>query len=282
VYKWINYGNPVWPLFNGVFQSISLPPTNEKFNFPVANNLSLVRYWLAPVDTYLNPGNWGEERAPGVYGISLALIFCALIFSMLLVRKFGWMPAFLLTTVLINWWVNFRYLRYLIPMLGIMLACWICYESEGLSRDSKSEKLTNLFGESRLVLFVIGALCVISLPIGNPSSPDRIPYKVALGLESKEHYLNRVTPLWAAAGSINLKSSRDSIVVTSIMPQALWLRPDIQVYFYWEIANKSTIHPNLAVVSNSQSLGSQIGSFSKKVCGVEYSNSFIKVLKICR
>ena len=282
VYKWVNYGNPLWPLYNAVFRSETLPATNEKFNFPIAKNLSLTQYLLAPIDTYFFPGNWGEEIAPGVYGISLALILCAFILSIFLIRKLGCMPVFLFTTVLINWWINFRYLRYIIPMLGIMLSCWILYESERVPRYTKRSNLKSNVGESSIVLLLIGALCVISLPIGNPTSPDRIPYKVALGLESQSHYLNRATPVWSAAESINLQAPQDSVVVTSVMPQALWLRVDIELYYYWETVNKPDIQPNLAVVSIAQPLETQIGPFSKKVCGELFSNSFIKVLKICR
>jgi hypothetical protein len=283
IYKYLNYQNPLWPLFNGFFRAPTLPLTNEHFNFPMGKSLDLSVNFLAPFVSFFRPDYWGEEGTPAIYGLLLLLVYLTFFIALALRKELGIGPFLLISVFLVNWWLNFRYLRYLIPLIGITIVMFVFYltKNNKLKKSSANElKLTKL---PTVALLSLGIMSAVALPIGNSSSPQRIPLEVALGSIDKNQYLREVTPIWGVASYLNETTPKNSIIVTNVMHQALWLRPDIELYSYWEILRNSSIKPNFAVILSSQNAASQIGSISESLCS-KPSLDFggISVIRICK
>ena len=282
VYKYLNYQNPFWPLFNKIFQAPTLLPTNEHFNFPMGKSLDFKTNFLAPLISYFKPGYWGEEVMPTIYGLTLLFLYLALLMAFVVRKEFGIGPFILVFVFLVNWWLNFRYLRYLIPLLGVTLIIFFCYLFKTSNSDKKQQVHLKSAQTSTVVLLSIGLLSAVALPIGNSSSPERVPLKVIFGGVTKSEYLNQITPTWDIANYINANLPENSILVTSFMHQALWLRPDIQLYSYWEILRNSSIEPDYAILLTSTPFTSQIGDLANRVCKTSTLDSEgITIIEIC-
>jgi hypothetical protein len=226
IWKWISYGNPVWPLYNSLFKAPSLPATDIQFNFPYYN-LDLQSLILSPATTLLNPSLWTEEGAPGVYG---SLYTLGLICVVILIRRMDYAGTICFVTLCsfyLSWFSQYSYLRFTLLILPVILiSAALIYvrmdpDWKWISRSPS--------------LFLIVCLMLTSLPIGNPISSQRIPYKVTLGIQSKELYLLENIRAMPAILWMNSNLPKDSIIGTLGMYERLYLRSDLDAFLGWEI-----------------------------------------------
>lgn len=134
VLRWIDTGNPILPAYNNIFGSKYWLPINEKLNFP---------FWLHPGSLGPLNGIWKavvepslmvEDAPPGAFGVLIGTIVLALLFGWLgrdraRATRVVWIA---LIPAVAFWWVNFRYLRYLLP-IGFVSTALVLMLTSGIA-----------------------------------------------------------------------------------------------------------------------------------------------------
>ena len=114
--------NPVWPTYNGIFHGLNLPEVNISWNLPFGPG-DFVSLLTSPFRTIVNPSGWVEGSSPGLYSASilLILIVIALSISNLQAHPELILGVLILSINLVIWYIQFRYLRYLLPSFIICI-----------------------------------------------------------------------------------------------------------------------------------------------------------------
>jgi hypothetical protein len=229
LWRWYSYGNPIWPLYNGIFRAKSLPPTNEHFNLPMGP-LELKELILAPITSFFHPENWVEGGSIGLFSFTLASAYLGVTF--LLRKKYNYEIFIVgLTSLvfLINWWASFRYLRYTLTIAPLVLIVLI----------SSNYQIHRYIGNAKLIgaLLLVSIPALIAIPTGNPASPDRIPFKVIMGLETPDEYRLRGMPAVTVINWLNANALPNAKISSSgsVFYQRLLLREDLDIYYDWEL-----------------------------------------------
>ena len=231
-WKWINYGNPVWPTFNALFKAPSLPFTNIKFNFPYLK-FDWSDIFMSPISTLIQPNKWGEEGAPGTYAAILSIILISAIATLKFLRtKELYWPGIVTIFFVFFWFINFRYSRYLIPVFPLALLT-----VQNLLSKYEQKNLLNLFWKKRQS-FALGCMIVAAITIGNPVFPDRIPYGNLFSSQTNSEFLNQKNTEYRLTKFLNSFLPKNAEVVSPTLYQRLWLRPDIDLFHTWEISNQ--------------------------------------------
>ncbi len=232
-WKWMMYANPVWPLFNNIFKAPGAPHEYIKFNLPYSS-LSLGDFLLAPITTLINTPKWGEEGAPGAYSTMYSLILVGTIISFFVFRKSNKKIMHLVNVIfLINWIVNFRYSRYLLQILPVALV--VLTSSIETSREKKASlKLRRSNMISTVSIFLVGIMFTASFTIGNPASPQRIPYRHIFSSSSNDFYLNYTSSSYRLINDLNTSLPKSAIIVSPQIYERVWLRSDLTLYHFWE------------------------------------------------
>lgn len=277
--RFIQTGNPFFPMYNGYFRSPLWPPVNETFdfgNFGVGTGLtSLLQL---PLFLTYQGQRFNEDIAVGTLGA--AFIVWPLV---LLVRRTpAWTVYFLGFSAFygLAWAFTAQILRYLIPTLPVVSVI----AGYALARISRTRWPYNASTASAVSvgIFMFG-LVASSLPAFLAqywNIPERIPYSVDLGTESRQHYLSRVLPEFDAyrmierskTGSIHILSATTSnedrlyapgvleIIYSPQIRQILNSRIDLDVLNYLQqsrfthiMISRSNFHPawrNLVLLSD--------------------------------
>ena len=213
IYRWIEAGNPVFPGLNNIFESPWWPPVNESFNLPYETTGALSGLLQLPVIVFAEPTRFMEAIPRGAFGL-LPLLLLGFLF-------FGWAQGpsgrrivWLATVVaVIAWWVQLRYLRYLLPygyvallFAGAPLAVLRAWSPARLRRWGRP-------------LIVAGLSLVVMASAGTAAAtfwniPERVPLAPALGMESANEYRARLMPGAPAIEAINRITPRGSRIVT--------------------------------------------------------------------
>jgi hypothetical protein len=232
-WKWANYGNPVWPLFNKIFKAPGAPFENIKFNLPYSE-LGYFEFLFSPITTVVRVSQWGEEGAPGSYNSIYTIILLSLILSLIAFYKSPH-KIVLITNIafVFNWFANFRYSRYLLHIFPLSIVTILL-----LVRESKKARITPKFlrttSYQNFSIFSVGLLCAASFTIGNPANPERIPYKHIFSYESMDEYLNKVSPNYRTIEYLNSALPRNAMIVSPQLFERAWFREDINLYHFWE------------------------------------------------
>lgn len=238
-WKWLTYGNPVWPLFNNIFKAPGAPKEYIRFNLPFSE-LSLKDFLLSPFTTLFKTSIWGEEGAPGSYLSIYSVIVISCILSVLLYAKLS-EKVFSLATILFGmfWLINFRYSRYLLHIFPVALLVITSFASEHYQfiRDAKGK--SRAYTEKTL-LTLVGFLCAVSFTIGNPVSPERIPYKYIFSDISNSSYLETISPSYRLIEFLNEALPENSILVSPVIHERIWLRRDLTLYHLWELDSEAS------------------------------------------
>ena len=191
ILRYVQTGNPVFPLLNAFFQSPLWPAVNTRFalgDFGVGTDVAgLAQLPLA--FTYL--GQRFDDGAVGAaFGVGLLLLPLAIVFH----RRSADARALALFAVatFVAWAVSAQYARYVLPIVGTF-SVLAAAALEPLSRSG-----------TRLVRAAANALPAVLAVSSFPlllflyaQVPGRIPYAVALGIESPDAYLTRTLPTYA-------------------------------------------------------------------------------------
>ena len=190
-------GNPFFPLFNGVFKSPGWDPVNTNLNAGLFGIGTSPPSLLAlPFALTFQTSRFGEALPNGGVGIALALVPPA--------AFFGWKALsrgrFLLAAIaafLILWGFNVQYARYYVPILpAVCVTVAAAIVSLAATRPARISSLA--LGAAVLAVQVP----VYFLQYWN--IPDRIPLRLAFGLETREAFLSRALgSVWDAVGHLN-------------------------------------------------------------------------------
>jgi hypothetical protein len=185
--RYLQTGNPVMPFFNALFGSPYWPPVNETFNF---QSFGIGTSWPSllrlPWEMTFSSQLFNEAVPAGVFGVLVLAVPCAL-FARLSIPEV-WLGLTLVIGSFAAWAFSAQVLRYYLPTLPIVATLvFVGLRSERLARAPR--RLLN--GYVPLIVFA-WLICGIPLYLGSLwNVPDRIPWRLALGLESRDEYLHQ-------------------------------------------------------------------------------------------
>jgi hypothetical protein len=198
--EWARTGNPVFPFYNAFFQSPMWRPVNEGFDhgtFGMGCNLQALL--MLPWNVTCHPNRFDNFGWGMLEGLALA----AVPFTMgLWPRKGRGSARLLLALVLVScllWFVRVQYVRYLLPLVPVLAVfaamnvriAWSAL-AEGTRRPGWAAALVLLAG----LAWFSGTRWWHLRWIGQ--IPERFPVRLAVGLESSEHFLQRAVPQYDA------------------------------------------------------------------------------------
>ena len=214
-YHWT--GNPVFPTFNGFFKSPLWPQDNTLLNsnaFGTGTSIgSLARL---PFRFVFNTDRFGEASPRGSAGLALLLAFP---FSIALLAQ-GRRTAALLGTFavfLLSWTYTFQYIRYFVSIMPL-----VCV----LASAAVLSLNTNIVSSavSRICLAVGLIMQFPTLPVQFWNIPERFPVRLALGLETREHFLDRALMGYPAVSYLNKKvKPGDRVIGVGVEQTRLYL-----------------------------------------------------------
>jgi Dolichyl-phosphate-mannose-protein mannosyltransferase len=194
IYHWT--GNPIFPLLNGFFKSPLWDQDNKILNsgnFGIGTSLGAMA--RLPFRFVFNTERFGESSPRGSVGLAvlIAFPFGAVLWSQ------GKRAAALLGTAAVYWLVwsyTFQYARYFVSMLPV-----VCVLASAAVLSLNTHTFSAAVRRTCLALGLI--LQFPSLPVQFWNIRGRFPVRLALGLESREHFLDRALLGYAAVTHLN-------------------------------------------------------------------------------
>jgi hypothetical protein len=207
VLRYLETGNPVFPFMNAIFRSPLWPPVNETFNFGSfgvgTRPADLVQLpWLLTVSSQ----RFVEAMPPSIVGVLLlAVLLCILRRDL---SRRAPLVTWTLVCFSVLWVLSAQYLRYYVPALALDAILVGALLGAPVPPSLRSRLFTRLGGPQ------LGALLVLVWALASVPSfaasywmiPERIPFGVAFGRESRSDYLSRVLPAYDALSFINSAS----------------------------------------------------------------------------
>jgi hypothetical protein len=232
-WKWANYGNPAWPLYNKIFKAPGVPFENIKFNLPFSD-MGFFDFLVSPITTMIDVSRWGEESAPGSYNAIFSIIVISSILSVIAYYKSPNKVLLIANIAFVfSWLINFRYSRYLLHVFPVSILAILSIGPE-LKNKKFSENLPSRVFLGNFSIFAIGLLCAASFTIGNPTNSERIPYKHIFSNQTTTDYLEETNPNFRLIQKLNDSLPKDASVVSPQLFERVWLRSDIKLYHFWE------------------------------------------------
>ena len=203
VLRWVQTGNPVFPLLNDVFRSDKWPPVNERFDLPffgVGTSASdfATFWWRATED----PSLFGQPAPSWFLGLPLILALGALVLLPALLRSRG---ALIWTATAFGcalvWFFFSQYHRYGLPAFALL-----CLPA-GFAVTEAARRLSRWATPRALVLTgLVGAWFAAGVVVSFASFsllPEHFPTDVLLGRESREAYRERWVPNYVAISAFD-------------------------------------------------------------------------------
>jgi hypothetical protein len=209
-------GNPVFPFYNAIFKSPLLPYENTFMNLKdFGMGYRLKDFFMLPWNITYHTQSYMEATPDGVMGITFLMIFPFIFLA--IKKKSSEIPRVLTAIIVIFtgiWFIIGQYARYLLPIIPLitLMAGYIFLQfSDGQSR---------FFAAIRNMTIIAGLTATVPIFLAYFwNIPERIPFKVALGIESKEHYLGRVIRTYEAESYLNKQYDSEKIKVLQIGPE---------------------------------------------------------------
>lgn len=238
ILRWVDTGNPILPAYNNVFRSPYWLPINEKANFPFWPHPGalgpLAGIWKAVVE----PSLMVEDAPPGAFGMLIGFTVVALLAGWAgrdrsRATRVLWAA---LVVAAVFWWINFRYLRYLLPVDLVSVAL-ILMLTTGVTLGKKSRLLA---------IGVVTATTIASFPVTIAQfwnvPTHKPPTYAAIGRWSPASYENAAFPARTAILAFNRLAPHDARVATDAF-QRVWLKPERDLYnLHYEVAPLMAIH----------------------------------------
>lgn len=223
LFRYLDSGNPVFPLFNGIFKSPYLSPTSNTANLPYSPRAGLDALLDLPYVVTAAPTQMVEAQPPGAFGFILVLLVVGLAVAWRRGRASALVAAAALTG-LVSWWLQLRYLRYLIPYAGVAAVLLVYTRPAG--RPFRSGRAGDIL--TALACALLSAACFASLLASFWNVPERVPKDFVLGEESPYDYQARTIPGFVVLQDVNGVAGRGDVVVTDLYARSV-LRPDLEV-----------------------------------------------------
>jgi hypothetical protein len=197
---WLRTGNPVFPFFNGVFQSPKWSPVNESFDFQIFGVGKSVGAFLSlPWRLTSSPQRFDNLGWGTLEGLPLAALpATALLWPRQSIRVL-WFYFALILGSFIFWFFEVQYVRYLLPLfplMALLAAANITTVWAHLVEHSRKPRLWPA------LLLLIGLTWFAATRCWSLKSnwqiPEHYPFRLAFGLETSEHFLRRALPEYDA------------------------------------------------------------------------------------
>ncbi|HEY2141442.1 MAG TPA: hypothetical protein VGG98_05225 [Solirubrobacteraceae bacterium] len=218
VLRWIDSGNPVLPAYNNIFHSRYWLPVNEKANFPFWQHPGLFGPVKAIWTSVLNPSLLVEDAPPGAFGMLIGAVVFALLF--------GWAGRersranfavwLALLPALVYWWVDLRYLRYLLPISFVAVALMLM-----VLGDVRPRKNMQRIGVLGVALAAIASFPVTIGQFWNVPT-HKPPIYAAIGRWNASSYEQAAFPGRLAMLAFNRLSPPGSLMATDSFQRA-WM-----------------------------------------------------------
>lgn len=209
--RFLQTGNPVFPLFNGIFQSPLWPPVDVVSN-PA---YSLERFGLGkdlaglmgtPFAFSYAAERFDDAALGAGFGIALLLLPLALV-RRWQSRDVRYLAAISVVS-LVLWALAVPYARYVMPAFAALsVLAGVGLDDLAGSADRLTARVAGAVAP--LLMIVAFPLLVLQYQIGS----GRIPYAVALGLETRETYLSRALPSYVPLQRVAESAGRESHVL---------------------------------------------------------------------
>jgi hypothetical protein len=232
-WKWVSYGNPIWPLMNNIFKAPGAPFESIKFNLPYSE-MSYLDFLLSPITTVFEVSKWGEEGAPGSYNSIYSIILLSLILG--IVTFFKSSQKVILVSIIafgVSWFINFRYSRYLFYIFPVSIVAVFPF-IRGPGKERVPSNVLKRALSANALMIVTGLIFAASFTIGNPANPDRIPYRYVFSAETEDNYLQQVSLNYRLVTQLNNTLPINATIVSPQLFERTWLRTDINLYHFWE------------------------------------------------
>ncbi|HEY7829701.1 MAG TPA: hypothetical protein VIC06_03960 [Solirubrobacteraceae bacterium] len=225
ILRWIDAGNPVLPAYNNIFHSKYWPPINEQANFPFWQHPGT----FGPIDAIwkavAEPTLMAEVSPPGAFGVLVGATVLAVLLGWLgrdraHAARVVWialLPAILL------WWLNFRYLRYLLPISLVSVALVLMLTS-GVTFGARGR----LLGIVAVTLAVIASFPVTIAQFWNVPT-HKPPVYAAIGRWKASSYENAALLERPAILAYNRLAPHDARAITTAY-ERVWLKPERDFY----------------------------------------------------
>lgn len=200
-------GNPFLPMLNGLFKSSMWEQRNSVMNssaFGIGTSFSsLLRL---PFRLVFNTELFGEASPRGGAGIGLLIAFPFGVFLLSRGRQAAGMLVAALAVYFLLWSFSMQYCRYFVHILPLVyvLAAGVVFHF-GVRGSA---------GVARLVCMAVAFVMQFAVaPVQYWNIPERYPVNVALGLENREHFLDRAMGGYTAAMHLNGLLNKDDRVI---------------------------------------------------------------------
>src|SRR5215218_223706 len=193
VLRWIDTGNPVFPTYNTIFKSPHYPLIDEQYDFPYWPQAGILDAIRAPYEAVVHPTLMNGLIPPGTFAMLVAAIVLAVLIGWQRAPGAGGRAASLVVWLavilsVLAWWVQFRYLRYLLPTA--MVAVVLVLTQLRAWRPGRVA--------TGALLLAAGAAATLYLPstVANYwNVPNRdLPFAAAFGRWDSQDYLQSVFP----------------------------------------------------------------------------------------
>ncbi len=210
IVRWIELGNPVFPSYNNIFRSPYFPPVNDPLNFPFWPDAGLRGALTWMWEAVTNPLVMNEGTPPAAFGLLIGALFVALVIGWRRgasrAAPLVWLAILIATAF---WWMQFRYLRYLLPTFFAATALVLLQVG------------TRRLGRGGVV--ALSAAAAVLLAVSMPTTiamfwnvPQRkLPLSAALGRWDDRDYLRHVWPVIDALEAYDRAAPRGSMAVVN-------------------------------------------------------------------
>jgi hypothetical protein len=235
--RYVLTGNPFFPLLNGLFPGARALPADFDPGAMVGEGLgkgsSLWETWKLPFLLTFRTNDFGEPFPAGALGAALAILFPLGLF--LLVRRRSAVTIVLAACAAdLLLWDIFRGVRHYFAVLPLVIALAV----------GTVDALSPPGWRRRLHFALLGAILlaqVPEIPLQYWNIPDRVPMRLALGHETRDHFLTRALPAYAAVQYINaVARPGESVLGVAAANLRFYLKPRLDTLGEnWEVQRLS-------------------------------------------
>jgi dolichyl-phosphate-mannose-protein mannosyltransferase len=196
ILRYLETGNPVFPLLNAVFQSPLWPPTNTRFalsDFGVSIDVTGLAQ-LPFAFTYA-----AQRFDDGAVGAGFGVTLLVLPVAVIVLRHHPaarWLALISLLTF-VAWAATAQYARYVMPALAPLT---ILAAATFARLAGSADRLRRAAGSALPIVLAVASFPLLMYLY--PYVPGHIPYAVALGIESRETYLRTLLPTYGALEAV--------------------------------------------------------------------------------
>lgn len=231
--RWIDTGNPVFPTYNTIFKSPHYPLVNEQYDFPFWPGAGLWDAVRAPYEAVVNPSAMTVALPPGTLGVLIPAVVLAVLLGW---RRAAGIPDrrsvvvvwIAVVVSLLAWWVQFRYLRYLLPT-AVVSVVLVLTQLRGWHPHRRMTPILLIAAAAA------GALYLPSTVANYWNVPKRdLPFGAAFGRWDKQEYLRAVFPEADALNAFQRAAGPGATAVSSAHERTFL--HDREISAPWEVA----------------------------------------------